>query len=98
MITKRVRDISKTRKVSMHMNLNDPDLNRSYYFFMKYLRRSKILPMKQASIIVRNLYQLFFDIIDNVKNLRDITFIQRVFSEIQRILKLKLRFYRGKNK
>ncbi len=96
MIVKRIKDISKSNKISMHFNFDDPDLNRSYYFFMKYLRRNKnVIPLKEGNMIVKNLYQLFFDIIDNIKNLKDPIFIQRVFSEIYKILRLKLRFYRG---
>ena len=63
-ITKKIKDITKIDKITIHKNIeNDYDLSRAYYYFMKYFRRTKIVPLREANIIVKNLFSLLSEIL-----------------------------------
>jgi hypothetical protein len=94
-ITKKIKDIAKIDKLSIHRNIeNDPDLSRAYYYMMKYFRRTKIVPLREANIIVKNLFALLNEILTQSTNWVDEVYLQRMFREIYKVLKNKFKFFR----
>lgn len=95
LIQKKIKDFSKVNSISIHKNIdNDPDLSRAWYYIMKYFRKTKIIPMREAAIITRNIFELLTTIISETKNWADVSYIERMFREIYKVLKLKFRFFR----
>jgi hypothetical protein len=94
-LRKKIKDISKVDKISIHRNIeNDPDLSRAYYFIMKYFRRTKIVPLREATIIVKNIFELLEAILAQSKNWVDEVYLQRMFREIYKVLKYKFGFFK----